>query len=101
MAQEPESNVMMTQQEQHRFDLFALERENPDLRPLIKSLKPFGLLDKSQRSTPMLRTTPQTPVGQRVAGKLRWEIDMQIKELDDQRCKHLHRSGAPQREERD
>uniref|UniRef100_A0A915JIU7 Uncharacterized protein n=1 Tax=Romanomermis culicivorax TaxID=13658 RepID=A0A915JIU7_ROMCU len=36
--------------------------------------------------------------GHPVAGKLRWEIDMQIKKLDDQRRRHLHRSGAPQRE---
>uniref|UniRef100_A0A915IBR1 Uncharacterized protein n=1 Tax=Romanomermis culicivorax TaxID=13658 RepID=A0A915IBR1_ROMCU len=25
-------------------------------------------------------------------------MDMQIDELDDQQCRHLHRSGAPQRE---
>uniref|UniRef100_A0A915JSB5 Uncharacterized protein n=1 Tax=Romanomermis culicivorax TaxID=13658 RepID=A0A915JSB5_ROMCU len=32
-----------------------------------------------------------------VAGKLQWEINMQIDELDDQGHRHLHRSGAPQR----
>uniref|UniRef100_A0A915HIA1 Uncharacterized protein n=1 Tax=Romanomermis culicivorax TaxID=13658 RepID=A0A915HIA1_ROMCU len=36
-----------------------------------------------------------------VAGKLRWAFHIQIDELDDQRCKHLHRDGAPQRDKND
>uniref|UniRef100_A0A915IYB3 Uncharacterized protein n=1 Tax=Romanomermis culicivorax TaxID=13658 RepID=A0A915IYB3_ROMCU len=39
--------------------------------------------------------------GHPVAGKLPWEIDMQIDELDDQRPRHLHRSGAPRKDEND
>uniref|UniRef100_A0A915JCX4 Uncharacterized protein n=1 Tax=Romanomermis culicivorax TaxID=13658 RepID=A0A915JCX4_ROMCU len=40
-------------------------------------------------------------VGHPVAGKLQWEIDMQIEELDDQQHKHLHRDGGPQRDKND
>uniref|UniRef100_A0A915KRB6 Uncharacterized protein n=1 Tax=Romanomermis culicivorax TaxID=13658 RepID=A0A915KRB6_ROMCU len=39
-------------------------------------------------------------VGHPVDGKLRQEIAMQIDELDDQQRRHLHRSGAPQKDQK-
>uniref|UniRef100_A0A915JYL1 Uncharacterized protein n=1 Tax=Romanomermis culicivorax TaxID=13658 RepID=A0A915JYL1_ROMCU len=33
-----------------------------------------------------------------LVAKLRWEVDMQIDKVDDQRRRHLHRSGAPQKD---
>uniref|UniRef100_A0A915JK55 Uncharacterized protein n=1 Tax=Romanomermis culicivorax TaxID=13658 RepID=A0A915JK55_ROMCU len=35
-----------------------------------------------------------------VDGKPHWEIAMQIDEMDDQRHRHLHRSGAPQKDQK-
>uniref|UniRef100_A0A915KTZ2 Uncharacterized protein n=1 Tax=Romanomermis culicivorax TaxID=13658 RepID=A0A915KTZ2_ROMCU len=39
-------------------------------------------------------------VGHPVDGKLHQEIAMQIDETDDQRCRHLHRNGAPKKEQK-
>uniref|UniRef100_A0A915IW47 Uncharacterized protein n=1 Tax=Romanomermis culicivorax TaxID=13658 RepID=A0A915IW47_ROMCU len=39
-------------------------------------------------------------VGHPVDGKWRREIAMQIDEMDDQRPKHLHRNGAPKKDEK-
>uniref|UniRef100_A0A915HM32 Uncharacterized protein n=1 Tax=Romanomermis culicivorax TaxID=13658 RepID=A0A915HM32_ROMCU len=37
-------------------------------------------------------------LGTLLMAKLRWEVDMQIDKVDDQLCRHLHRSGAPQKD---
>uniref|UniRef100_A0A915HHM0 Uncharacterized protein n=1 Tax=Romanomermis culicivorax TaxID=13658 RepID=A0A915HHM0_ROMCU len=39
-------------------------------------------------------------VGHPVDGKLGWEIAVQIQELDNQRPRHLHRNGAPQKDQK-
>uniref|UniRef100_A0A915HFV8 Uncharacterized protein n=1 Tax=Romanomermis culicivorax TaxID=13658 RepID=A0A915HFV8_ROMCU len=36
-------------------------------------------------------------LGTLLMAKLQWEVDMQIDKVDDQWCRHLHRSGALQK----
>uniref|UniRef100_A0A915HYQ6 Uncharacterized protein n=1 Tax=Romanomermis culicivorax TaxID=13658 RepID=A0A915HYQ6_ROMCU len=40
-------------------------------------------------------------LGSLLVAKLPWEVDMQIGKVDDQRGRHLHRDGTPQKEEND
>uniref|UniRef100_A0A915KV76 Uncharacterized protein n=1 Tax=Romanomermis culicivorax TaxID=13658 RepID=A0A915KV76_ROMCU len=56
-------------------------------------LKGNGFIISGQK----IQTSHVQSVGHPVAGKLRWEINMQIKELDDQQCRHSQGNGAPQR----
>uniref|UniRef100_A0A915IQ05 Uncharacterized protein n=1 Tax=Romanomermis culicivorax TaxID=13658 RepID=A0A915IQ05_ROMCU len=37
-------------------------------------------------------------LGTLLMAKLRWEVDMQIDKVDDQWCRHLHGSRAPQKD---
>uniref|UniRef100_A0A915J938 Uncharacterized protein n=1 Tax=Romanomermis culicivorax TaxID=13658 RepID=A0A915J938_ROMCU len=37
-------------------------------------------------------------LGTLLVAKLGWEVDMQINKMDDQQRRHLHRSGAPQKD---
>uniref|UniRef100_A0A915HSS4 Uncharacterized protein n=1 Tax=Romanomermis culicivorax TaxID=13658 RepID=A0A915HSS4_ROMCU len=36
-----------------------------------------------------------------LVAKLRWEVDMQIDKVDYHQCRHLHRSGVPQKDKRE
>uniref|UniRef100_A0A915HPI1 Uncharacterized protein n=1 Tax=Romanomermis culicivorax TaxID=13658 RepID=A0A915HPI1_ROMCU len=37
-------------------------------------------------------------LGTLLLAKLRWEVDMQIEKVDDQRCRHSHGNRVPQKD---